>query len=108
MFALGMSAGIVGIAADPVDADVAQPILAIVGSVLTVFLLVVSLPGIIVGVGLLKFKPWARIFGIVLSALHLINIPIGTALGIYGLWVLLNSETERLFNPAVVAVDRDL
>ena len=32
-----------------------------------------------------------------LSALNLINIPLGTVLGAYGLWVLLNSETERLF-----------
>jgi hypothetical protein len=34
---------------------------------------------------------------IVLSALDLFNIPLGTALGIYGFWVLLNKETEQLF-----------
>ena len=34
---------------------------------------------------------------IVLSALHLVNIPIGTILGIYGLWVLLSKETDLLF-----------
>jgi hypothetical protein len=33
----------------------------------------------------------------VLSALNLISIPFGTLLGIYGLWVLLNKETEALF-----------
>jgi hypothetical protein len=37
----------------------------------------------------------------VLSAINLINIPIGTVVGIYGLWVLLTKETERLFLPAV-------
>jgi hypothetical protein len=36
---------------------------------------------------------------IVVSALHLINIPFGTALGIYGLWVLLSPEAQRLFTP---------
>jgi hypothetical protein len=106
MFTLGMSAGIVGIAADPADAEIAQPIMAIVGVAVTTFLLVMSIPGIIVGWGLLKFRPWARILGIVLSAINLIHIPIGTAVGIYGLWVLFNSETERLFNPAAVPVQR--
>ena len=33
----------------------------------------------------------------VLSAIHLINIPFGTALGVYGLWALTNPETEQLF-----------
>jgi hypothetical protein len=70
-----------------------------------VFLLAISLPGLITGIGLLKLQPWARIVGIVLSAINLINIPFGTALGIYGLWVLLNKETEQLFSgvpPAAV------
>jgi hypothetical protein len=108
IFALGLSAGIVGIAADPSEADIAQPILALVATGVTTFLLVVSLPGIIVGWGLLKFRPWARILGIVLSALHLINIPIGTALGIYGLWVLFNSETESHFSGPVQIARTDV
>jgi hypothetical protein len=36
---------------------------------------------------------------IVLSGFDLINIPFGTALGIYGFWVLLNRETEQMFQP---------
>lgn len=86
------------------DADVALPILAISGTALTIFLLALSVPGLLAGFGLLKFRPWARILGIVLCALQLINIPFGTILGAYGLWVLLNKDTERLFSgpPAVV------
>jgi hypothetical protein len=95
----GFSAGIVGFAADPNDAEIAVPILGLIATGLTTFLLSVSLPGIIVGWGLLQFKPWARILGIVLSAIHLINFPVGTALGLYGLWVLLNTQTEPLFTP---------
>lgn len=85
------------------DADVALPILAISGTALTIFLLALSVPGLLAGFGLLKFRPWARILGIVLCALQLINIPFGTILGAYGLWVLLNKDTERLFSgpPAV-------
>ena len=94
----GGIAGIIGIVAphDP-DARIAIPILGIVGIAIAAFVLLLSLPGLIVGFGLLRFRPWARILTIVLSALNLLNVPIGTAIGIYGLWVLLQAETERLF-----------
>ena len=95
---MGGVAGIVGATAEPQDAAIAIPILGFVGTALAAFLILFSVPSFITGYGLLKFKPWARILGIVLSAISLIKIPIGTVLGAYGLWVLLNTETERLFN----------
>jgi hypothetical protein len=88
--------GIAGAASDP-DAWMAMPILGITGAALGVFLLILSLPGIVAGIGLLKYRPWARIVTIVLSALNLMNFPIGTILGIYGLWVMLSDEGSRLF-----------
>ena len=94
---VGVATGIVGQTAPPEDAAVALPIIGVAGTALVVFLLALSLPGLITGIGLLKFQPWARIVGIVLAAINLINIPFGTILGIYGLWVLLNKETEALF-----------
>jgi hypothetical protein len=94
---LGVASGIVGQAAAPEDAAIALPIIGVAGTALVVFLLAVSLPGLITGIGLIKFQPWARIVGIVLAAINLINIPFGTILGIYGLWVLLSKETEPLF-----------
>jgi hypothetical protein len=33
----------------------------------------------------------------VLGVLQLFNIPVGTAIGAYSLWVLLQDETEQLF-----------
>jgi hypothetical protein len=91
------AATIVGTAADPNDAAIALPIIGIAGSALVFFLFLLAVPGLIAGWGLLSFKPWARILGIVLSILNLLQIPFGTILGIYGLWVLLSNETERLF-----------
>jgi len=79
------------------DSQAAAPIIGAVALGVAIFLLVLSAPSIIAGIGLLKYRPWARILTIVLSGLHLLNIPFGTALGIYGLWVLLNSQTEPLF-----------
>ncbi len=97
----GGAAGIVGIVAqEEPDARIAVPILGAVGLGLFLFLLVLSAPGIIAGVGLLQLRPWARIVTIVLSALNLMNIPIGTLVGAYGLWVMLSLETEKLFRPS--------
>jgi len=92
----GGIAGMVGVTGDA-DARVAAPILLLIGGVILMIIAVLSIPGLIGGVGLLYFKPWARIFMIVLSALHILNVPIGTILGVYGLWALLNPETEALF-----------
>ena len=100
---MGGAAGIVGAAADPEDAAIAIPILGIAGTALAGFLGVFALPSLITGYGLVTFKPWARIVGIVLSAISLINIPFGTIIGVYGLWVLLSKETERLFDAAPVS-----
>lgn len=97
MAVFGGAAGIVGMAAEGEEARVAIPIIGITGTMLTAFLLVISLPGVIAGFGLLAYKPWARILGIVLAALNLINVPIGTVLGVYALWVLLHRDSERLF-----------
>jgi hypothetical protein len=102
MMVFGAAAGSVGLSGDP-DAAMALPFIGLVGTGLVIFLLAVSIPGLVLGWGLLKLKPWARIFGIVLCAINLINFPIGTALGIYGLIVLLNGETERLFSSAAPA-----
>jgi hypothetical protein len=37
---------------------------------------------------------------IILSVIHLFSVPFGTALGVCGLWVLLQPETEPLFRRA--------
>src|SRR5437763_5731528 len=68
-----------------------------VGIGIASFLIVISLPGIIAGVGLLKYRPWARIMAIIIGALHLFSFPFGTALGVFALVVLLNDEAPGVF-----------
>src|SRR5437879_13653660 len=50
--------------------------------------------------GLFEREPWARFLGLALGFLALLRFPLGTALGIYTLWVLLPeasaSEYDRL------------
>jgi hypothetical protein len=97
LFLFGGIASVVGLNAADHDARVAVPVLGLVGSFLFVLILVLSIPGIIAGIGLMKFRPWARILTLILSGLDLLNIPFGTALGVYGFWVLLSVEGTRLF-----------
>jgi len=75
----------------------AMAITAIVGPAIALFLLILSAPGVIGGIFLLKWRPWARILILILGFLNLLNIPFGTILGIYTIWVLLKNETTQLF-----------
>lgn len=80
------------------DAALGATIFGLTGTAISVFLVCMGIPGIITGIGLLKLKRWARIAGIILSAMRLISFPIGTALGVYGLWVFFDKDTEALVN----------
>jgi len=72
-------------------------ILRIVGLAVGGFLALLGIPKIIGGIGLLKGREWGRITILAVSFLSLLNIPLGTALGIYSIVILLNKETLPLF-----------
>jgi hypothetical protein len=78
------------------DAE-AMAITAIVGPAVAGFLVLLAVPGIIGGIGLLKGKSWARILVLILAVFDLLDFPIGTAIAIYTMWVLLNNDTAELF-----------
>jgi len=73
-----------------------EPLVRIFGpvvlSVLSAGFFVLAAGGICIGWGLMQREPWARIAAIVLAVLALFHPPIGTALGIYTLWVLLSDD----------------
>jgi energy-converting hydrogenase Eha subunit H len=100
MLIFGGAAGIVGASGDA-DAQIAIPIIGITGTALVGFVTAFSLPGVIIGIGLVKYQPWARVAGIALSILDLIWVPFGTLIGLYGLWVLFSKDSERLFSRAL-------
>ena len=74
----------------------AAGILGIIAVALGTFLAVLALPGIIGGWALLSGRSWGRPLVLVLGFLHLLNIPFGTALGIYTIWALLHEPVSQL------------
>jgi hypothetical protein len=81
-----------------VDSEpIANQVLTFLGGSLSLLILFFSCLGIIGGIGLFTYKPWARILVMIVSAINCLNIPIGTAKGIYSIWVLMQRETIEMF-----------
>lgn len=99
MIALGLT-GILSAAGLFSGDPQAAGILALVSTVVFTLLLAVSAPGIVAGVGLLKRWWWARILALVVAFLNLICFPLGTALGVYTFWVLMQDGTVAEFDEA--------
>ena len=93
---LGLIASFVHSSGEP-DAATASTVLGLTGAALSIFFGVMALPFIATGWGMLKFKSWSRVAGIVLGALLLVQIPVGTAIGIYALVILFRKDAEALF-----------
>lgn len=47
------------------------------------------------GWGLIERESWARLLAIILGIVSLFNVPFGTALGIYTMWVLLPAQADE-------------
>ncbi len=67
-----------------------RPLLTFIGGLV----LIKAGAGFIAGWGLLQREPWARVVTLVVGFISLFNVPLGTALGIYTLWVLLPTQSD--------------
>ena len=68
-----------------------------VGAFVGVIMLILAVPSLVAGYGLLKRREWGRILVIVLSLFDLFSFPIGTAIGAYSLYVLFQDEVKVEF-----------
>lgn len=81
-----------------VDDANGETVLSIIADVLAIVFIIVSIPGILAGLGLYKRKEWARVLTLILSVIEIFNFPFGTAIGIYSIWALIQPETVAAFN----------
>ena len=91
-FALNFAKGFVD------NDNVATTVLEFLSYALPVFISVIAILGLVGGIGLLSYKSWARILIIIIAALGCLNIPIGTLIGVYSIWVLMQDDTIKLFD----------
>jgi len=68
-----------------------RPLLSVIGWLI----LAKAAAGFFAGWGLLQKEGWARTVALVMGFLALLSVPVGTALGIYTLWVLLPSQSDH-------------
>lgn len=76
---------------------IAETVLSFVGNTVSIVIVFISSLGIIGGFGLFSYRPWARIMVLIVSAINCLNVPIGTAKGVYSIWVLMQPEAIDLF-----------
>jgi hypothetical protein len=104
---LGLALWIGMIGAGILSADPhAIRVLSFIGTMVGLFLLIVSIPEIVAGIGLLRRRSWARLVLLVLAVLELIRVPLGTALGVYTIWVLVQEETKQILESEGVPTQR--
>lgn len=96
LFALLIYA-ILNLVGDFTDEPEANVILSIVANVIATVFVILAIPGIIGGLGLFKRKEWARILVLILSVLDLLHFPVGTAVGVYSIWALVQPEVVAEF-----------
>ena len=75
----------------------AAGILTLIGTFVAGLVLALSVPGIIGGVGILKGWWWSRYLVLVLGLFNLVHVPLGTILGVYTFWVLMQKESIAYF-----------
>ncbi|TKG88613.1 hypothetical protein EYV94_26795 [Puteibacter caeruleilacunae] len=79
--------------ANALPATIALNLIAIIIGIFVVFKNMVTIVG---AIGLLSRKNWGRIMILVISALDILCIPVGTAIGVYSFWTLLNEESVEI------------
>ena len=63
------------------------------------FTLFLALVYLFVGYNIWNFVPWARIAGLVMSIISLVGFPLGTIVGIFGIWLFgFNDDTKAMFS----------
>jgi hypothetical protein len=81
--------------------DIASiPLARLLAVVYVIYSLIMAIPLSFMGRAILQWKPWAKTAGMLLASVNMLYFPIGTAAGLYALWVLNDEATEFLFDQA--------
>ena len=98
LMALGIGAAV--LMASPKSACVAASVAAGTFFIVAILLLAYAAASVAAGRGLRRREPWSRLVALILSLTNLVVVPFGTALGVYGFWVLLRQRSRELLGVA--------
>jgi hypothetical protein len=60
--------------------------------------LILTLPSLIAGYGILKHKSWARPASIVAAVMETMSFPIGTAVAVYSFWFMFSEAGKAMYD----------
>jgi len=78
--------------------DVPTGFLSTLVSSIGIIVLAKAACGFLAGWGLMHREPWARVLALVLAFISLFNVPFGTAVGVYTMWVLLPGQSQQEYD----------
>lgn len=81
----------------PEDEFIAHDIMTSLAFIIPGTIAFFGLIDLLAGVSLFSYKQWSRVFVIVVSAINCLNIPVGTAKGVYSIWALMQPEVQEMF-----------
>jgi hypothetical protein len=80
--------------ADPEERRVGEFVMALTSFLPAIIIIFSGIPTLLAGIGLLMKQSWAMIIALIMGCLKLFSIPIGTAIGIYAIWIY--AEDQKL------------
>ena len=81
--------------ADPEEQRVGEFVMAITSFIPALLIIFSGIPTMIAGIGLLMRQSWAMVFALIMGCLKLISFPIGTAIGIYAIWIYSEDQRQK-------------
>jgi hypothetical protein len=74
------------------------PLVIFIVAIILISTLLFSIPKIVAGYGLRNEKSWAKVWAIVACVMACMNVPFGTAVGVYGLIFILGDNGKAYFD----------
>jgi ABC-type sulfate transport system permease component len=79
---------------DPEEQRIVELVMGLMQYLPAIVIVLFVLPTLIAGIGLLTRQSWATLLALIIGCLKLFSFPIGTAIGIYAIWIF--SEDQKL------------
>jgi len=86
--------------AEPKDVPILELVMNIVRYIPAIVIIFLALPALVAGIGLLAKRKWAMILALIIGCLNIFSFPLGTALGIYTIWVYAEDHRQSKVSPS--------